>query len=130
MWKKILVSLSVLVNVGLLFVLLFSVGIFGGNERRAEYFFAGCGGDFRCLEQMQSVINMGFFSSLENYQGDVYACKTMVDSPFTYLSSVGESQGFAKCVKMSKKYKGLGTYAIQSDSLGVEDVEEVKVEFN
>lgn len=130
MWKKVLISLSVLLNAGLLFVLLFSVGIVGSNEQRAGYFFGGCSNDFRCMDQMQFVINMGFSSSLEDYQGDVYACKTRVDSPFTFLSSVEELQSFAKCVKMTKKYRGLGTYAIQSDSVDGEDVEEVKIEFD
>lgn len=130
MLKKILIALSVLLNVGLLIILLFSVGIFGSNEQRAAYFFSGCAEDFRCLEKMQFIYLSSFNGSLEDYQGDVYACKTRADSPYTFLSTTKSSEDFAKCVKMTEKYKGLGTYAIQSDSTGGENIEEVKIEFD
>lgn len=90
---------------------------------------AACSVDFRCMGTMQFVYFRGLVGSLAEYQGDVYACKSKFpegESPFTVLVTEKAEDPF-QCVKMTKKYKGLSTDAIQSDSDGLEGIE--KVEF-
>ncbi len=86
-----------------------------------------CSNDFRCMSAMQFIYITSINNSLMDYKGDVYACRSSLSSPFTILSVEKVEDPF-QCVKMDKKYKGLATDAIQSDSTGLEGVERVKFE--
>ena len=161
MFKKILIALSILLNVCLLVLALWGdlgagmvdklnlivngvdvndefelkegqsfedqFGVSGWILENTANSLIYCSNDFRCMSAMQFIYIRGINNSLMDYQGDVYACKSSLLSPFTFLTPEKAEDPF-QCVKMTKKYRGLGTDAIQSDLEGLEGIEKVKFE--
>lgn len=86
-----------------------------------------CSQNFVCMMAVQFVYYNGFLTSLNEFDGHVYACKS-VSSPITILSVEDESNDVFKCVKMTKKYKGMSVGFLESEIQDAEKYDEVVVE--
>lgn len=152
--KKTLVILSVLLNVGfagwVVFddVLEMEVDDYFGNEGDSDNAdmkeleekygvsqklientaesIEECGQSFPCMMAVQFVYYNSFISSLNEYEGDVFACKS-VNWQITILTVEDETNDVFSCVKMAKKYKGIGVEALQSDIEDSENYEKVVI---